>query len=39
MPARKRLGEQDHIWLDSPMFDREKASGAPHSGLDFVGDE
>ncbi len=36
--ARQRLGEQNHIGLDIPVFDREEPSGSTHPGLDFVGD-
>src|SRR6202043_3495743 len=39
MTAGERLGEQDHVGLDAPMFNREESSGTAKSGLDFVGDE
>ncbi len=38
MTARQRLGEQDHIGFDVPVFDREEPPGASHSRLYFVGD-
>ena len=37
--ARQRLGEQDHVRLDVPVLDCQKAAGAPQAGLDFVSDE
>src|ERR1700730_12121811 len=39
MTAGERLGEQDDVGLDAPMFDCEESSGTAKSGLDFVGDE
>src|SRR6202045_2774840 len=39
MTAGERLGEQDDVGLDAPMFNCEESSGTAKSGLDFVGDE
>src|ERR1700737_3125599 len=39
MTAGERLGEQDHVGLDAPMFDCEESSATAKSGLNFVGDE
>src|SRR2546430_15860573 len=39
MTAGERLGEQDDVGLDAPMFNCEESSGPAKSGLDFVGDE
>ena len=37
--ARERLGQQHEVRLDPPVLRRQKATGAPHAGLDLVGDE
>jgi hypothetical protein len=39
MAAGKRLGEKDHIRLDAPMLDCQKASSAAKAGLDLVSNE
>ncbi len=36
MTARQRLGNQDHIGFDVPVFDREEPARSTHSGLDLV---
>ncbi len=39
MAARQSFGEQHHIRLDIPVFDRQKASRPAHAGLNLIGDE
>src|SRR3954451_9345458 len=39
MAARKRLGDEHHIRLDVPVFDRKKTAGASQSGLNLIGNE
>ncbi len=38
-PPDSAFGEQHHVRLDAPMFDRQKASSAADAGLDFIGHE
>ena len=39
MPAGQRLGQQNDVGLDAPMFAGKKAPGSPKSGLDFIGNK
>src|SRR5207245_11571269 len=37
--ARDSLPHQNQVWLDTPVLNGKRLSGAAHAGHDFVGDE
>ena len=37
-PPDSAFDKQHHVGLDVPVLDRHEPPGAPHAGLDFVGD-
>jgi hypothetical protein len=39
MAAGQRLRQQDHVWFDVPVLDREKLARTSHAGLNLVRDQ